>query len=231
VNIYVAQPTNTASTGSYVGVETADAANTGSIQLRSTTVGTVRPAAGNSYTASDIIQTNPTTITNPTYLASAGIQVGPGTDLVTKSAGSKGFSTYNYPTTLFYCGLGTLNNARKEGYMWPGTVLFSNSYLDTTVPVARYRCQQPLILSGLSASCNLIPATRTVVITVCKNAAPTAGDTISNPTVFTLTLTNTTTSATFYDGSVDFNAGDYLNVFVVGSHNDIQDLAVQVDLF
>jgi hypothetical protein len=72
-----------------VGVETNDTSDTGSIQLRTTTVGVTTPTAGQSYTASDILQTNPTTIDNPSYLASAGIQIGPGVDLVTKSAGGK----------------------------------------------------------------------------------------------------------------------------------------------
>jgi hypothetical protein len=230
VNIYVAQPPNTASTGSYVGVETADAANTGSIQLRATTVGTVRPGVGNLYTASDILQTNPATITDPTYLATAGIQLGPGTDLVTKTAGGKGFSTYNYPTTIYYGGSGTMTN-RRTGYMWPGTVLFTGSYPDQTVPVARYRVQQPAILIGMSASCNIIPAGDSVVITVCKNAAPATGDLISNATPFTVTLNNTTLNATFYNVSVTFNTGDFINVYINANDNTIHDLSVQLDIF
>jgi hypothetical protein len=237
VNIYVAQPTSpgatgaTGATGSYVGVETADAENTGSIQLRATTVGTVRPVAGNSYTASDILQTNPTTITNPTYLASAGIQVGPGTDLVTKTAGGKGFSTYNYPTTIYYGALGTMTNARKQGYMWPGTIIFSNTYPDQTTPVARYRVQQPAILVGISATCNLVPVGDSVVITVCKNAAPATGNLISNATPFTVTLNNTSLNANFYDASVTFNTGDFINLYITANDNTIHDLAVQLDMF
>jgi hypothetical protein len=98
LNIYVAQPATTSSgTGSYIGVETADPSNVGSIQLRSTTIGTVLPSVGQTYTASDILQTNPSTLPNPTYLASAGIQIGPGVDLVTKSAGQGPFSIYTLP--------------------------------------------------------------------------------------------------------------------------------------
>ena len=237
VNIYVAQPTTpgatgaTGATGSYVGVETADASNLGSIQLRATTVGTVRPVAGNSYSASDILQTNPTTIIDPTYLTSAGIQVGPGTDLVTKSAGGKGFSAYNYPTTIYYGALGTMTNARRAGYMWPGTIIFSNTYPDTTVPVARYRVQQPAILVGISATCNLVPVGDSVVITVCKNAAPATGNLISNATPFTVTLNNTTLSANFYDASVTFNTGDFVNLYITANDNTIHDLAVQLDMF
>lgn len=60
------------------------------------------PSSTDAYTASDILQTTPYTISDPTYLASTGIQIGPGTDLVTKSAGEKGFSTYIYPTVIYY---------------------------------------------------------------------------------------------------------------------------------
>ena len=100
-NIYVAAPTNTTSTGSYVGVETNDPASIGSIQIRSTTVGVTYPTNTQSYTASDILQSTPSIINDPTYLGSPGIQIGPGSDLVTKSAGGKGFSTYTYPITIY----------------------------------------------------------------------------------------------------------------------------------
>jgi hypothetical protein len=214
-----------------VGVETNDAGGTGSIQLRATTVGTVRPVAGNSYTASDILQTTPATITDPTYLASPGIQVGPGVDLVTKSAGGKGFSTYNYPATIYYGASGTMTNARRAGYMWPGTIAFSNTYPDTTVPVARYRVQQPAILIGMSATCNIIPVGDSVVITVCKNAAPATGDLISNATAFTVTLNNTTLNASFYNASVSFNVGDFINLYITANDNTIHDVSVQLDMF
>jgi hypothetical protein len=237
MNIYVARPTSpgatgsTGATGSYVGVETNDAANTGSIQLRATTVGTVRPTAGNSYTASDILQTTPATITDPTYLASAGIQIGPGTDLVTKSAGSKGFSTFIYPTTIFYCIKGVIGN-NDAGYLWPGTVSVAgggNTYPDTTTPVARYRVQQPTILSGLSATCNSITGGNSVTITVCKDAS--GGTLLSNPTVFTVTLSAGTLTATFYNASVDFNVGQNINVHIAVSGNSVTDVAIQLDLF
>jgi hypothetical protein len=118
LNVYLAGPTDTASTGSYVGVETN--ASGASIQLRSTTIGTVPPSSGQSYTSSDILQTTPSTLADPTYLASPGIQIGPGTDLVTKTAGGKGFSTYVYPTTVYYGLKGNLSTG-TPGFMWPGT--------------------------------------------------------------------------------------------------------------
>ena len=105
---------------------TADPASTGSIQLRSTTIGSAPPvytATLNSvqlYTASAIYQATPNSVEDPTYLASAGIQVGPGTDLVYKQSGGQPFSTYTYPTTLYYGLKGDLSTGRN-GFLWPGT--------------------------------------------------------------------------------------------------------------
>jgi len=117
-NIYVAAPVDGASQGSYVGVETNSSG--ASIQLRSTTIGTVAPTAGQQYTASDILQTSPSTVSDPTYLASEGIQIGPGTDLVTKTAGGRGFSTFVYPSTIYYGLKGNISTG-TPGFLWPGT--------------------------------------------------------------------------------------------------------------
>ena len=233
LNVYVAQPPGvTGHTGSYVGVETADPANTGSIQLRSTTVGTVTPTVGQTYTASDILQTNPTTITNPTYLASAGIQVGPGVDLVTKTAGSKGFSTYTYPTTLYYGCRGVITNT-NAGYLWVGTEAFLNStpkYPDASTPAAAYRAQQPMIVSGLSVTCGTAPgAGHALTITVCKGA--TTGASLSNPTSMTVTITETNTTGSYYNSSVNFAQGDLLNVYFTTNSPHLADVSVQVDCF
>lgn len=130
LNIYVAAPTDVSSLGSYVGCEVNDTGNTGasggSVQFRSTTLGTKSPSYVStgtiqSYTSSDILQTTPSSIENPTYLTSGGIQVGPGTDLVTKTAGSKGISTYIYPTTIYYGLKGNVSSGSTGGFLWPGT--------------------------------------------------------------------------------------------------------------
>jgi hypothetical protein len=230
MNIYVAQPTSTASTGSYVGVETADSSNTGSIQLRSTTIGTVTPTAGQSYTASDILQTNPTTIVNPTYLASAGIQVGPGVDLVTKTAGGKGFSTYIYPTTLFYGLKGAVKNV-ADGYLWPGSQSVSNTnFPDSSAQPAFYRIQQPTILSGLSAALATAPGTgHSIVVTVRYTPV---GGTITD-TLFTVTFGATDTAKSFYNASQNLNSGDKLHVYLSGvtGNNSATDFSLQLDLF
>ena len=232
LNVYVAQPaTPNTATGSYVGVETADASDTGSIQMRATTVGTVAAVGENTYTSSDILQTNPATVTNPTYLASAGIQIGPGVDLVTKTAGGLPFSTYIYPTTLFYCARRTVANV-AQGYLWPGTQAFENArYPDTTTPAARYRVQQPLIVSGLMASCSIGPGSGSnAVITVCKN--PATGAALSGATTLTVTLSGTAAvTETYYNASANFAAGDYISVHVAIQGNALHDLVVQVDCF
>lgn len=233
LNIYVSQPPAvTGHTGSYVGVETADPSNTGSIQLRSTTIGTVTPRDGQTYTASDILQTHPPTISNPTYLASAGIQLGPGVDLVTKTAGGAPFTTYIYPTTIFYGCRHVITNERS-GYLCPGTLLFSNAtpkYPDTSTPPPQYRVQQPVIVSGMSVSCGIAPGVgKTLTITVCKNA--TTGTSLSNPTSIAVTITGTSTSGNYYNTSVDFATGDLINVHFTTDSTTLADVTVQVDCF
>jgi hypothetical protein len=241
-NVYVAAPpTNSNFAGSYVGIETADSNNLGSIQLRSTTVGTVQPTGAQTYTASDILQTNPTVITNPTYLASAGIQVGPGTDLVTKTAGGKGFSSYVYPTTIFYGAVGTLNTSGNPGtgtpaYLWPGTVVIHASggqfiqYPDITSPPAYYRIQQPAILAGMSVSLGTAPGTgHTTTLTVQRTPV---GGSIAD-TVYSIVLSNATMVGSKYDASVNFAPGDFLHMRISydANANATQDVAVQLDMF
>jgi len=231
--VYVAQPTNTASTGSYVGVETADATNnTGSIQLRSATIGCVKPTAGQAYTASDILQSNPTTIIDPTYLASAGIQIGPGVDLVTKTAGSKGFSTYIYPTIIYYGLKGNIKDITDPGYLWPGTQLIShNNFPDTTTPAAYFRIQQPALLSGLSVGLNTAAGSGHAV-TILVKYTPNGGS--ITDTVFTVTLANTSVFESYYNSSVSLNTGDRVHVYIDytgGGGNAATDITVQIDLF
>jgi hypothetical protein len=234
MNIYVAQPTSTTSTGSYVGVETADSANLGSIQLRATTIGTVRPTGGQSYTASDILQTNPTTITDPTYLASPGIQIGPGTDLVTKSAGGNGFSLWVYPTTLYYGLRGDLKNGTSGGYMWPGTMVAAgggNGFPDTGTPAAYFRIQQPALIAGLAVGLAGVPGTGHT-LTVLVRHTPFGGSIAD--TSFTVTLGAADLVKNFYGASLSVNTGDRIHVQVTytgGNGNTAHDLTVQIDMF
>ena len=239
-NIYVAAPTNTASTGSYVGVETNDTTgpNLGSIQLRTTTVGVVRPATGNGYTASDILQTTPATITDPIYLASAGIQIGPGVDLVTKSAGTKGFSSYIYPTTVYYGVRGNIaDGPAGGGYLWPGTLNVASgagqsaNYPDNGTVPAYYRVQQPALICGISCGLNGIAGTgntMTILVRVTPN-----GGTIAD-TAFTVAFGGNDTFKNFYNASLTVNTGDRIHVQVSwtgGNQNTAHDLTVQLDMF
>jgi hypothetical protein len=234
LNVYVAQPASTASTGSYVGVETNDTSNLGSIQLRTTTIGTVTPTIGQAYTASDILQTTPATITNPTYLASPGIQIGPGTDLVTKTAGSKGFSTFIYPTTVYYGLKGSVKDASTSAYLWPGTQAIANNvFPDPGTPIAYYRLQQPALLSGIWTSLSIAPDSTNSVIFLVKYTPAAVGGTITD-TVFTTTLTGSVVEASFYNGSVALNAGDRIHLYMTytgGNANLAHDVSVQLDLF
>lgn len=233
-NVYVAQPTSTASTGSYVGIETNDGA-TGAIQLRSTTVGTVTPSAGHSYTASDILQTTPATISDPTYLASPGIQLGPGVDLVAKTAGGKGFSAYVYPTTLFYGLAGDLKTGgSSNAYMWPGTQQATNNVFpdpSLTNP-AYYRIQQAAILSGMAVAARTGPGTgNTTTFTVRRTPK---GGTIADVSGYTIVLSNADVSGSFYSGSQTFAAGDLVHLqvqYTGGNLNTTHDLQAQLDMF
>jgi hypothetical protein len=224
LNLYVAQPTNTASTGSYVGVETNDTTgpNLGSIQLRSTTVGVTFPTTTQAYTASDILQTTPASIIDPTYLASPGIQIGPGTDLVTKSAGTKGFSTYIYPTTVYYGLRGNITSAGSGGYLWPGTQSVSaGQYPDTGLPAAYYRMQQPALLSGMLASLNIPPGgTNTLTLSVYYTPVNSINGTATQGIVgyisgTTLTVTSGPTLGTIAIGQSVSGPGVGLNTYIV----------------
>lgn len=233
-NIFVDKPTDTASTGSYVGVETNDGAN-GSIQLRSTTVGVVVPGAGELYTASDILQTTPSIVTNPTYLASPGIQVGPGTDLVTKTAGGGPFSTYVYPTIIYYGLKGDLKTGGTPtgAYMWPGTqAATNNTFPDPGPTPAFFRVQQPFILSGINIFMSTAPGTGNTT-TFKVRRTPYLG-TIADVPNYSITLGATDTNWAYYNTSQTFGTGDLIHVFVSytgGAANTTHDITVQLDCF
>jgi hypothetical protein len=241
LNVYVAQPTtpgstgSTGATGSYVGVETNDTFC--SIQMRATTVGTVKKSAWHSYTVSDILQTLPSSLADPTYLASPGIQAGPGVDLVTKSAGGKPFSTYIYPTTLYYGLKGNITSAPSGGYLWPGTQAVSAGvFPDTGLPASYYRIQQPAILSGLNVSCTTGPGI-TQGTTIQVYYTPISTGIMVPITNFTVVLAGTSgpTAMSYYDSTQDLAAGDKIHVGVTysgnSSNNTTHDLTIQLDMF
>jgi len=161
-NIYISSPPDLLSTGSYVGIETNDPAQVGIIQIRTTTVGSCFLTAGGNavpFTYSDILQTTPSVAFAP-GVTEAGIQLGPGTDLITKTAGGLSFTTILYPTVIFY-GLKGASSFPNGGWVWPGTSIISagsmpqSSTLGVVVPY--YRCQQQLIVFGMSMSSSIPP--------------------------------------------------------------------------
>jgi len=244
-NFSVAAPTIGTSTGSYVGVETNDVASLGTVQIRTSTIGCVLPIAGQTFTASDILQTTPATLTNPTYLASAGIQLGPGVDLVTKTAGAKAFSVYSYPLNIYYGLIGTLSHNISStpplSYLWPGSLFVSNNanatYPDKTTPPAYFRIPQSMILAGMSASLNDLPAVaKPININIQQIKAADAG---KNPIVGLITIPNyshtftnlTPKIITHFDTSFNLSTGDYLLVQVDYLGDNAKDLTVQLYLY
>jgi hypothetical protein len=204
--------------------------------MRTSTIGVVKPTGNQTYTASDILQTTPPSLTNPTYLASPGVQIGPGVDLITKSAGSKPFSTNTYPTTLYY-GLKGLLSAGTDGYMWPGTQAIqkvggNGVFPDPSLPAAFYKVQQPAILSGMSIALSVGPGTgNNTVFQVYRTPV---GGSITAVTLFTLTFTGTDISKNYYNSSQDFAAGDLLHIGITytgGNGNTTTDISLQLDMF
>jgi len=231
--IFIDKPRETDSSGSYVGIETNDPSGNGSIVIRSTIISCIVPTTGQNYTASDILQTTPTSQTDPTFSLKTGIQIGPGTDLVTKSAGGKGFATYTYPHIIFYGLKGLIKDGPNgPGYIWPGTMQISATVPDTTTPPAFFRIQQPCILCGISSGLNVGPGTgHSLTLNVSYTSIVTAA-LITTP--FTLTFINGDTSKTFYNSSVTLVTGDLLHLLVSytgGNGNTATDLSSQIDLY
>jgi hypothetical protein len=213
-NFYVAAPVSSLSTGSYVGVETTDAGC--SVQFRTCSIS--GPSTAGSYTGSDILQTTP-----GTGFINNGIQLGPGCDLVNKTAGGKPFTTYVTPITLEY-GL-KANLVNSPHYLWPGV----QTAADATEIF--YRFQQKSICQGMSIYLRTAPgAGKSITVTVRKSTTSTPGS--STATTITATISGTNKNADHYISSVDFAAGEYLSVEIDGTAgNAAQDLVVELDLF
>lgn len=214
-NIYVAAPTNPLSTGDYRGIETTNA--TASAQFRTCSI--YGPSTAGSYTGSDILQTTPGT-GNINY----GIQLGPGCDLVNKTAGGKPFTTYVTPTTLLYCLQSNLVSATR--YLWPGTLTSSGDSTEVF-----YRFQQKSIVQGMSFNLRVAPGVgKSLTVTVHKSTTGIPGSGI--PTAMTATTTGASTQGSCYTASVDFAQFEYLSVQISGTAGTAaSDLVVEIDLF
>lgn len=215
-NIYVAAPTDAGSTGSYHGVETTN--NDSDAEFRTCSIS--GPSTAGGYTGSDILQTAPTVgvITNK------GIQLGPGVDLVNKTAGGKPFTTYVTPTTIIYGLQGNVNDAVR--YYWPGV---QNAGDATQV---FYRFQQKSIVQGMSINLRVAPGgANSVVVTVLKSTTGVVGSGVA--TVMTATVAGANTSAVQYGVSVDFAQGEYLAVQTDGIPvaGAAADMVIELDIF
>ena len=186
-----------------------------------TTVGLVGTAAltiGQVYAGCDILQSLPQAANGGN-----GIQIGPGTDLVTKTAGTHAFTTFVTPTTHQYCVKDGLTNGTH--YLWPGTLTTPDN---TQV---FYRFQQKSILQGMFINLRVAPGTgHSTKVTILKSTTGVAGSGVA--TLMTATISGTDTSATCYTASVDFAQFEYLAVQVVDSvGSSAADLVVEIDLF
>jgi hypothetical protein len=217
-NVYVKAPTSALSTGSYVGVETTNASS--SLQFRTTSISGA-PTSG-SYSGSDIYQYEPAT-----GFIDRGIQVGPGSDLINKTAGGRPFTTYVTPTTLNYGLHGNVPNATS--YYWNGV----QTAADATQVF--YRFQQKSILQGMSVQLRVPPGsvagTHIVNVNVLKSTTGVAGSGVL--TAMTASLTDGDTAAYNYNCSVDFQRGEYLalQTTTTGGAGAAADLVVQLDVF
>jgi hypothetical protein len=216
MNIFVAAPVDSGSTGSYVGIETSNA--TCAIQLRATTIG--GPVQTGSFISSDILQTL------------GSIEIGPGTDIVNKTAGTSSFTTYVYPTVVYYGVKGDLSNAGQvSGFLWPGSMTAQQAqgriaaYPDPVV--SYYRVQQRAIMNAFTAYLTSGPQdSASTHLTVQVNGADTPFkiDYGSNDSGFKV----------FSTASYDLKLGDLISLKLDLSSittNLSHDLTVQLDLF
>jgi len=181
------------------------------------TVGTDPLTIGQVYAGCDILQSSP-----QAGNGTNGIQIGPGSDLVTKTAGTHAFTTYVTPTTERFCAQAAIPNGTN--YLWPGTATPDNTQVFT-------RFQQKSILQGMFINLRTAPGTgNSLAVTILKSTTGVAGSGVA--TLMTATISGTNKSATCYTASVDFAQEEYLAVEVVNSNpSSAADLVVEIDLF
>ena len=215
-NFYVAAPVDAASTGSYVGVETTN--DNADVEFRTCSIS--GPSTAGGYTGSDILQTAPTVGT----ITDRGIQLGPGCDLIHKTAGGKPFTTYVTPTTIIYGLQGNVSDAVR--YYWPGV----QNTADATQVF--YRFPQKSILQGMSINLRVAPGgANSIVVTVLKSTTGVVGSGVA--TVMTATISGASKEAFQYGVSVDFAQGEYLAVQTDGIPvaGAAADMVIELDLF
>ena len=209
----------TAALGAYVLVDGGTYVHTG---WECTTVGNVGAVAltfVQRYVGGDILQSAP-----QAGFGTNGIQIGPGTDLITRTACNHPFTTFVTPTTLGYGLQGNVNDAIR--YYWPGVQTAGDA---TQV---FYRFQQKSIVHGMSITLRVAPGgANSVVVTVLKSTTGVVGSGV--PTAMTVTVSGANTSAVQYGVSVDFLQGEYLAVQTDGIPvaGAAADMVIQLDIF
>ena len=221
LNVYVADPTYTGSTGptgaggSYYGIETAYAG--AQIQCRSTTI--YGPLSKTYYKGADVSQT----------VEGSSVQIGPGTDIINKTANNLSLTVYVYPTTILYGVIGTFSSSGEtSGWLWPGSLSASNAspkYPDTNI--SYYRIQQKALVWGISGNLTDAPGgANNLTITIYVNGSP---------TFFTLSWTGTENGVKLNTNqSITLQTGDLISLaytYTGGNANNAHDLTVQIDLF
>ena len=170
------------------------------------------------YAGGDVLQNAP-----QAAFGTNGIQIGAGTDLVTRTACNHPFTTFVTPTTIVYGLQGSV--AASVRYLWPGV----QTLADATQVF--YRFQQQSIVQGMNVTVRTAPGgVNFFVVTVLKSTTGAVGSGV--PTAMTVTLAGGATTASNYIVSVDFEQGEYLALQVASnSPGAAQDLMVEVDLF
>ena len=170
------------------------------------------------YAGGDILQNAP-----QAGNGTNGIQIGAGTDLVTRTACVHPFTTFVTPTTVIYGLQAAVASATR--YLWPGV----QNLADSTQMF--YRFQQKTVLQGMFINCRTAPGVgHSFTITILKSTTGASGSGV--PTTMTATIAGTATSTTNYLTSVDFAQGNYLAVQITsGSPGTAQDVMVEIDLF
>jgi hypothetical protein len=222
-NVFVIAPATTTASGSYVGVETLGSNSSFYFKTCSMS-GPVYTNNVVSYSYSDILQTN------------GLISIGPGTDLINKTAGGKAFDTYVYPTTLYYGVKGGIKDAAGTiGYLWPGSLTVQAglvNYPDTSR--SWYRIQQNALLIGMQVDLSTAPGTGQSISGNIVYMRDTNPGVISN-TGFSFIYTNGSSGVyRNYDQSTILRKGDRIGIelgWSGGNQNNAHDLTVQLDMF
>jgi len=210
-------PAGSAALGAYAFVSEGTYSHTGWECTTTGNVGAVALTFEQRYAGGDLLQNAP-----QAGAGTNGIQIGPGTDLVTRTACTHPFTTYVTPTTLDFCLNGNVPSG--EHYLWPGVLTTADS---TQV---YYRFQQKTILQGMFVNLRTAPGgSNSVTITVLKSSTGVVGTGV--PTLMTATITGTDKSASNYLSSVDFAQNEYMAIRITGTPGTAADLIVEVDLF